>query len=175
MRAEFWPPTFWLSLVLFASSFILFFFPPLTLFTIFFTLHFLLRPTISSLKNYSPKLLNPPSLISLNIFFQILAFLSTFATYPFWWNPFSNSYFLRTKMSSSSNGPSFLLFMERNIIHHLNGMMRRGSFKTPRPILHIPIWTLRWVFLCLEKCCFHASLKDWWWDIVILLCSLVGI
>ena len=77
--------TFWLSLLFFfVSSFIIFFFPPLTLFTLFFTLHFLLHPTIFSLKNYFPKLLNPPSLISLNIFFfQILVFLSTFAAHTF--------------------------------------------------------------------------------------------
>ena len=69
MGAEFWPPTFWLSLLFFfASSFILFFFPRLTLFTIFFTLHFILHPTIYSLKNYFPKLLNTPSFISLNFF-----------------------------------------------------------------------------------------------------------
>ena len=58
--------------------------------------------------------------------------------------------------------PLFLLFMARNMIHHLNGMMRRGSFKTPRPMLHILTWTSRWVFLwflCLEKCCFMFHWK----------------
>ena len=44
------------------------FLPSLLLFTFFFHLIFLLHPTISSLKNYFPKLLNLPLLISLNIF-----------------------------------------------------------------------------------------------------------
>ena len=70
--------------------------------------------------------------------------------------------------------PLFLLFMVRNMIQHLIGMMRRGSFKTLRPVFHILTWTPRWVFLwvsLLGKKLFHASLKNWWWDIVILLCS----
>ena len=137
--AEFWPPTFWLSLLFFfASSFILFFFPRLTLFTIFFTLHFILHPTIYSLKNYFPKLLNTPSFISLNFFLDPCVLEHFCYTSIFWWNTFSNSSFLCTKMSSSSNGPYFLLFMERNIIHHLNGMMRRGFFKTPWPYSTFP-------------------------------------
>ena len=40
-------------------------------------------------------------------------------------------------------------------------MMKRGSFKTPRPMLLIPIWTLRWAFFWegnLLISCFIASL-----------------
>ncbi|XP_030930824.1 uncharacterized protein LOC115956655 [Quercus lobata] len=37
----------------------------------------------------------------------------------------------------------FLLFMARNMIQHLIRMMRRGSFKTSRPMLHILTWTSR--------------------------------
>ena len=80
--AKFWPP-FFLS---FPFSFLLSpsstFRPPLLLFTFFFHLIFLLHPTISSLKNYFPKLLNLPSLISLNIYIYIYIFRS------FWFWPF---------------------------------------------------------------------------------------
>ena len=44
-------------------------------------------------------------------------------------------------------------------------MMRRGSFKTPKLMLHILTWTSRWVFLwflCLEKSCFmlHCFIEN---------------
>ena len=45
---------------------------------------------------------------------------------------------------ASSKGPSFLTFNGKNIIHPLNGMRKRGSFKTLRPILHTPKKTSRW-------------------------------
>ena len=57
--------SFFFSFLLSPSSTFL---PSLLLFTFFFHLIFLLHPTISSLKNYFPKLLNLPLLISLNIF-----------------------------------------------------------------------------------------------------------
>ena len=75
-----WPPFPCLFSFLTLSSFFLFFFvfvsflssffllPPLSLFTSFFHLDFLLPYTISSLKKHFPKLLNIPSLITLNIF-----------------------------------------------------------------------------------------------------------
>ena len=57
---------FFFVFVSFLSSFFLL--PPLSLFTSFFHLDFLLPYTISSLKKHFPKLLNIPSLITLNIF-----------------------------------------------------------------------------------------------------------
>ena len=58
--------SFFFFFVSFLSSFFLL--PPLSLFTSFFHLDFLLPYTISSLKKHFPKLLNIPSLITLNIF-----------------------------------------------------------------------------------------------------------
>ena len=71
----------------------------------------------------------------------------------------------------------FLLFMARNMIQHLIGMMRRGSFKTPRPMHHILTWTSMWVFLwifCLEKCCFmlHWKFDD---ETLSFCCVFVGV
>ena len=162
--AKFWPP-FFLS---FPFSFLLSpsstFLPPLLLFTFFFHLIFLLHPTISSLKNYFPKLLNLPSLISLNIYiyiyFQILLVLAIFLH-----THFQNPLFFAQKCHPPPMDLLYLLFMERNIIHHLNGMMRRSSFKTPRLMLHIPTWTSRWVFLCFFFWKNVISMLHWKFDV----------
>ena len=79
---------FW---VLFSYSFFLL--PPLSLFTLSFHLHFLLHYTISSLKNHFPKVLNLPSLISLNIFSDP-CILGHFCYTPILWKPFLNFLFL---------------------------------------------------------------------------------
>ena len=73
--------------------------------------------------------------------------------------------------------------MERNIIHLLNGMRKRGSFKILRPMLHTLKRTSRWAnfffffwFLCWQICWFYVLLRAWCWDIVILLLFvLIGI
>ena len=64
--------------------------------------------------------------------------------------------------------------MGRNNIHPLNGMRKRGSFKTLKPMLHTPKRTSRWVhffffLVCWQICWFYVLLRAWWWDIVILL------
>ena len=73
------------------SSFFLL--PPLSLFTSFFHLDFLLPYTISSLKENFPKLLNLPSFISLNIFSDPCV-IGHFCYTPILRNPFSNFLFL---------------------------------------------------------------------------------
>ena len=176
--AKFWPP-FFLS---FPFSFLLSpsstFRPPLLLFTFFFHLIFLLHPTISSLKNYFPKLLNLPSLISLNIYIYIYIFSDPFGFGHFSSYPFSKSSFLCTKMSSSSNGPSFLTFHGKKYHPSLEWNDEEELLQDPKthaPHSHMDFKVSFSLFLCLEKCYFHASLKVWCGDIVILLCALVGI
>ena len=73
------------------SSFFLL--PPLSLFTSFFHLDFLLPYTISSLKENFPKLFNLPSFISLNIFSDPCV-IGHFCYTPILRNPFSNFLFL---------------------------------------------------------------------------------
>ena len=170
---NFGPPIFGSLFFFFASSFIIFFFPPLTLFTFFSTLHFL-HPTISSLKNYFPKLLKLPSLISLNIYIYIYIYIHVCILDPcvlehfcytsiFGETHFQTPLFFAQKCHPLPMDLLFLLFMERNIIYHLNGMMRNGSFKTLGPMLHIPTWTSRWVFLwflCLVKMLFPCFIES---------------
>ena len=142
MGVEFWPPIcfsllfFFFFLLLPPFSFL----PPLTLFTLIFTLIFLLHLNISSQKkkkNFS-KLLNLPSLISLYIFLDPCVVEHFCHTPIFGESHFQIHLFFAPKCHLLPMDPLFLLLMERNTIHHLNGMMRRGSFKTPRPMLHIP-------------------------------------
>ena len=177
--AEFWPPTFWLSLLFFfASSFILFFFPPLTLFTIFFTLHFILHPTIYSRKNYFPKLFNTPSFISLNFFFRSLCSWALLLHIHFLVKHIFKLLFSLHKNVILFQWTLFPTFHGKKYHPSFEWNDEEGLLQDPMTVLHIPTWTSRWFFLwflCLEKCCFHASLKVWWWDIVILLCALVGI
>ena len=159
---NFGPPIFGSLFFFFASSFILFFFPLLTLFTFSFTLLFLLHPTISSLKNYFPKLLNLPSLISLNIYIYIYIFSDPFGFGHFSSYPFSKSSFLCTKMSSSSNGPSFLTFHGKKYHPSLEWNDEEELLQDPKthaPHSHMDFKVSFSLFLCLEKCYFHASLK----------------
>ena len=124
-------------------SFVLFFFfalpsfffslPPLLLFTHFTNLHFLPHYTISSLKNHFPNLLNLLSFISLNIFLD-LCVLDHFCHKPIFEAHLQTSIFL-----CIDNG----IFQWTFLSHLLNGMMKKGSFKTPRPMHHIPKWTSR--------------------------------
>ena len=92
--AEFWPPTFLcLSLFPFFSSFSTSL-PPLSLFTLFFPLDFLLHLTISSHEKYFSKLLKLPSSISINISSDPCV-LKHFIMYPFLVKPiFQNSFSL---------------------------------------------------------------------------------
>ena len=144
MGAKFWTPLSLVSLFFFLlllppSSFL----PPLTLFIFFFPLIFLLHLTISFSKKHFSKLLNLPLLISLNTFLDPCV-LEYFCYTPIFGETHFQTHLLNaSKCHFLPMDPLFSLLMARNIIHHLNGMMRRGSFKTPRPILHIPIWTLR--------------------------------
>ena len=141
--AEFWPPFFLSFLFFFLFCFLLpppffhrcYYSPSSSTWFFFFTPPFPLSKI--TFLSFSTFLYSSPS-----IFFQILVFGHLCYT-PILWNPFPNFHFLCTTMPSSSRGLLFLLFMGRNIIHHLNGMMKRGSFKTPRPMLHIPTWTSR--------------------------------
>ena len=137
----------------------------------FFTSPFLLP------KKHFSKLLNLPSLISLNIFLDPCVLENFCYTPIFGETHFQTHLFFASKCHLLPMDHFFLLLVARNSIHHLNGMMR-GSFKTPRPMLHILTWTSRWVFSLVPlfgKMLFHVSLKVWWWDIVILLSDIVGI
>ena len=100
-----------------------------------------------------------------SIFFQILVFLAIFLHTHFCETHFHTPLFFAQKCHPLPMGPLFLLFMERNIIHHLNGMVRRSFFKTPRPKLHIPTWTSWWVFLCFFVRKNVISMFDWKFDV----------
>ena len=106
--------------------------PPLTLFTFFFLLIFLLHLTISSHKKHISKLLNLPSCISINIYLDHCV-LSIFITHPFLVKPI----FFATRWLLPPRDPLFLFFMVRNMIQHLIGMMMTDFFKTLGPMLHI--------------------------------------
>ena len=181
-------PFFYLHL--FLSS--LFLLPPLLLFTSFFHLHFLHPHTLSSLESHFPKLLNLSPSISLNISsdFCVLDDLCYKAIFlHFQWH--------------LPRDHLFLLSMERNIIHLLNGMRKRGSFKILRPMLHTLKRTSRWAnfffffgffvgkfvgfMFCWELgvetlsfCCCLFLLEFWTLyglvenSCVIMLCSIVG-
>ena len=110
--------------------------PPLTLFTFFFPLIFLLHLTISSHKKHVYKLLNLPSSIPINISLDP-CILSIFITHPFWWNPFSKPILFASKWLLPSRDLLFFLFRVRNMIQHLSGMMMMDFFKTLGPMLHI--------------------------------------
>ena len=174
--AEFWSPFpfffffFFLLFSLLSSFFLL---PPLLLFTSFFHLNFLLHYTISSLK----KLLSETFQPSFTHLPQYL-FISL-CSWPF----LLHTHFVKliSKLSFSFHyqwhrlpiGLPFSHLMGKNTTHLLNGMIKKGSFMTPRPMLNTLKWASRWVFiflfLCWEICWFHASLKVWCWDIVIWL------
>ena len=145
MGAEFWPPICLVSLFFFFASSFITFLPPLTLFIFFLHLIFLLQLTISSLKKKKcfSKLLNLPSLISLNISLDSCVLEHFCHTPTFGGTHFQTHIFIASKCLLLQMDPLFLLFIARNMIHHLNGMMRRGSFKTPRPMLRILTWTSR--------------------------------
>ena len=76
----------------FFFSFLLFSFPPLTVFILPFHLHFLLHSTISSLKKHFSKLFNFPSLIPFNIFLDPCVF-GHFCYIPIFVKPISNLLF----------------------------------------------------------------------------------
>ena len=120
------------------------FLPPLTLFTFIFTLNFLLHLTISSpKKKIFSKLLNLSSLISLNIFLDPCVLEHFCHTPIFGETHFQIHLFFAPTCLLLPMDLLFSLFMARNMIQHLIRMMRRGFFKTPRPMLHILTWTSR--------------------------------
>ena len=136
-EGEFWPPflVFFFFIFAFLSSFFLL--PPLLLFTHFTNLHFLPHYTISSLKiitflSFSVFFHSSPS-----ISFQIFVFLTIFATNPFL-KPISKPPFSLHWQWHLPMGLPFSLLVGKNITHLFNGMMKKGSFKTPRPMLHTP-------------------------------------
>ena len=128
---KFWPPTslfLHFSFLLHLSSTFL---PPLALFIFFFPLIFLLYFTISSYKKHFSKLLNLPSSISINISLD-LCVLSISITHPFLVKPI----FFASRWLLPPRDLLFLLFMVRNMIQHLSGMMMMDFFKTLGPMLH---------------------------------------
>ena len=157
--AEFWPP-FFLSF-----PFFFFAFSFLHLSSTIVTIHLLLPLDFSSSHHFLSKKVTFLSFSiflrsSPSIFFQILVFLAIFLH-----THFQNPLFFAQKCHPPPMDLLFLLFMERNIIHHLNGMMRRSSFKTPRLMLHIPTWTSRWVFLCFFVWKNVISMLHWKFDV----------
>ena len=142
-------PALWLAtLFLFLFFFFSFlispsdtFLPPLTLFIFFFHLIFLFHLTISSQKKKKKKrfskFFNFPLLISLNIFLDPCVLEHFYYTPIFGETHFQTHLFFAPKCLLLPMDPLFLLLMARNMLHHLNEMMRRGSFRTPRPMLHI--------------------------------------
>ena len=129
---KFWPPTSLFLHFSFLLHLLSTFLPPLTLFTFFFPLIFLLHLTISSHKKYFSKLLILPSSISINISL-IACVLSIFITHPFLVKPI----FFASRWLLPPRDLLFLLFMVRNMIQHLIGMMMMDFFKTLGPMLHI--------------------------------------
>ena len=176
------PPQFVLSLSLFfffffsfASSFVL----SSTINTIHPHLHLDVSssPHHFFSKKYFSKLLNVPSLIYLNIFLDPCVLEHFCHTPIFGETHFQIHLFFAPTCLLLPMDLLFSLFMARNMIQHLIRMMRRGFFKTPRPMLHILTWTSRWVFLrflCLEKCCF---MLHWKFDgeTLSFCCMIVGI
>ena len=101
------------------------------------TIH-LLHLTISLHKKHFSKLLNFPSSISINISLDICV-LSIFIIHPFLVKPI----FFTSKWLLPPRDLLFLLFMVRNMIQHLIGMMMMDFFKTLGPMLHIVMSTPR--------------------------------
>ena len=154
------------------------FLPPLTLFILFFHLIFLFHLTISSPKkntflSFSTSLYSSPS-----IFFRSLCSCALLLHTHFWWNPLSNPSFLCTKMSSSSNGPSFLTSHGKKYHPSFEWNDEEGLFQDPKsyaPHSHMDFKLSFSLISLFGEMLFHVSLKVWWWDIVILLCVLVEI
>ena len=109
------------------------FLPRLALFIFFFPLIFLLHFTISSHKKHFSKLFNFPLSISINISLDPCVFEHFHHTPIFGETHFS----FASRWLLPPKDPLFLLFMVRNIIPYLIGMMRMSFFKTLGPMLHI--------------------------------------
>ena len=131
-RPKFWPPTSLFLTFFFFTSSSSTFLPPLTLFISFFPLIFLLHLTITSYKKHFSKLLDLPSSISINISLDPCV-LSIFITYQFLVKPI----FFASRGILPPKDLLFFLFMVRNMIQHLSGMMMMDFFKTLGPMLHI--------------------------------------
>ena len=124
--APFFPCLHLLFFFFFFSHFIL---PPLSIFTSFFHLHFLHLPTISSLENHFPKLLNLPSFISLNIFSDLFI-LDHLCNKPI----FKPSVFAFSM--ESYKGPSFLTFNGKKYHPFLEWNEEEGLLQEPK--IHAP-------------------------------------
>ena len=143
---NYWPPFCACFHLFFSSPSSLSLLSPLLLFTSFFHLHFLHSQTISSLENHFPRLLNLLSFISLNITSD-LCVLDQLRNKPICLKPISKLPFFALSWHLP-RGHLFLLSMGWNIIHPLNGMRKKGSFKTLKPMLHTPKRTSRWAHFC---------------------------
>ena len=97
----------------------------------------------SKKKKIFSKLLNLSSLISLNIFLDPCVLEHFCHTPIFGETHFQIHLFFAPTCLLLPMDLLFSLFMARNMIQHLIRMMRRGFFKTPRPMLHILTWTSR--------------------------------
>ena len=124
------------------------------------SLHHFFSKKKNTFLNFSTSLYPSPS-----IFFQILVLLAIFPTYPFCETHFQTSLFFAQQCHPLPMSLLFLLSMGKNTIHHLNGRMKRGSFKTPRPMLHTLKWTSRWVFLCFFVWKNVVSMFHWKFDV----------
>ena len=123
--------------------------------------------------SFSTSLYSSPS-----IFFRSLCSCALLLHTHFWWNPLSNPSFLCTKMSSSSNGPSFLTSHEKKYHPSFEWNDEEGLFQDPKsyaPHSHMDFKLSFSLISLFGEMLFHVSLKVWWWDIVILLCVLVEI
>ena len=96
------------------------------------TIH-LLHFTLSSHKKHFSKLLNFPSSISINISLDPCVFEHFHHTSIFGETHFS----IASRWLLPPRDPLLLLFIVRNMIPHLIGMMRMGFFKTLGPMPHI--------------------------------------
>ena len=90
-------------------------------------------------------------------------FLSTFATHPFLVEPIFKPILLCIKMSSSSNGSSFLTFHGKKYDPTFDWHDEEGLLQDPKthaPYSHMEIKLSVFLgFLCLEKCCFMFHCK----------------
>ena len=92
----------------------------------------------SKKKIFFSKLLNLPSLVSLNIFLDPCV-LEHFCHTPIFGETHFQTHLFFAPTCILPMDFLFLLFMARNMIQHLIGMIRRGSFKTHAPYSHMDI------------------------------------
>ena len=140
-----WGPNFCPPLWL-ASVFLLLLFSPYDTFlpplTLFFFFHFIFLLQKKKKRRFS-KFFNFLLLIYLNIFLNPCVHEHFCYTPIFGETHFQTHLFFAPKCLLLPMDPLFLLLMARNMFHHLNGMTKRGFFRTLRPMLNILTWTSR--------------------------------